>query len=120
MYARALIVEDDADTREALALVLEVGGLTVTAAADGRQALDYLRSHQPPAFVLLDLMMPGMDGWEFLAQKRRDPVLAAVPVVIVTAAADLGPDAARALGAEAVVHKPADPKDLLAAVGHYC
>jgi CheY-like chemotaxis protein len=119
MYTRALIVEDHADTREALALLLEVGGLTVATAAAGRPALDYLRSHQPPAFVLLDLMMPGMDGWTFLAEKRQDPALAAVPVVIVTAAGDLGQASARALGAEAVVHKPADPKDLLAAVGRY-
>jgi CheY-like chemotaxis protein len=120
MYTRALIVEDHADTREALALLLEVGGLTVATAADGRQALDYLRAHPPPCLVLLDLMMPGMDGWEFLAQKRQDPALAAIPVVVFTAASDLGQASARALGAEAVVHKPADPKDLLATVGRYC
>jgi CheY-like chemotaxis protein len=120
MSTCALIVEDNAATREALALLLEAAGHAVATATDGRQALDYLRAHQPPCLVLLDLMMPVMDGWQFLEERRRDPALAVIPVVLFTAADSVGPAYARRLGAEAVIHKPAEPDALLDVVGRYC
>jgi CheY-like chemotaxis protein len=120
MPVRVLIVEDNEATREALALLLQIGGYTTAEAADGREALAYLRSHEPPRLVLLDLMMPVMDGWEFLRERRKDPALAAIPVVLFTAAGGLEAPAVWALGANDVLHKPANPDDLLATAGRYC
>jgi CheY-like chemotaxis protein len=120
MSIRVLIVEDNEATRESLALLLQAGGYTTAEAANGREALAYLQSHEPPRLVLLDLMMPVMDGWEFLRQRRKDPALASVPVVLFTAAGGLDAPAVWALGANDVIHKPADPDDLLATAGRYC
>ena len=120
MSTRVLIVEDNDATREALALLLQTGGYTTAEAANGREALAYLRAHEPPRLVLLDLMMPVMNGWEFLRERRKDPEMAEVPVVLFTAAGGLDAPAVWALGANDVLHKPANPDDLLAAAGRYC
>jgi len=82
---KILLVEDDLDVREALADTLEDRGFEVITAANGLEALDLLRRVEAPSLVLLDLMMPVMDGYEFLEAQRRDPILAAIPVAIVTA-----------------------------------
>jgi CheY-like chemotaxis protein len=116
MPNRVLIVEDDFASREAVASLLRAEGYQTAEAADGRAALAYLRGHPAPSLVLLDLMMPVMDGWQFLAERRRDAGLAAVPVVVFTAAGGIDAAAVRALGAEGVLHKPADVGDVLAAV----
>jgi CheY-like chemotaxis protein len=104
----------------ALVLLLQAEGCAADSMSDGREALAYLRARQPPRLILLDLMMPGMDGWTFLAERRKDPALAAIPVVIFTAAGDLELDSIRAMGAEDVLVKPVDADELLAAVGRYC
>ena len=81
------IVDDDNDVRNALAELLEAEGFSVHGAPNGREALARLRSGGVhPAVILLDLMMPGMDGWDFRSEQMRDPALASVPVVIVSAA----------------------------------
>src|SRR3954469_25596166 len=92
-----LVAEDDANTRQALASLLGAAGYTVTTAANGREALDALR-RQPPDLVLLDLVMPELDGWQFLQQQRQDPALASIPVVVVSGAA--APHEQSALGVE--------------------
>ena len=141
MSTRVLIVEDNYATREALALLLQTGGYTTAEAAngrealalllqaagyttaeaeDGRSALTYLHSHPAPRLILLDLMMPVMNGWEFLRERRNDPLMAEVPVVLFTAAGGLDAPAVWALGANDVIHKPASPDDLLATAGRYC
>jgi CheY-like chemotaxis protein len=120
MSIRVLIVEDNDATREALALLLQTAGYTTAEVEDGREALAYLRSHERPRLVLLDLMMPVMDGWEFLRERRRDPALTAVPVVLFTAAGGLDAPEAGALGADDVLHKPASPDELLATADRYC
>jgi CheY-like chemotaxis protein len=120
MSVSVLVVEDDPATREALTLLLQSAGHTTAAVPGGREALAYLRSHGAPRPVLLDLMTPGLDGWTFLSERRFDPRLAAVPVVVFTAAGDLGRDSAWSLGAEGVVPKPPEPDVLLEVVGHYC
>ena len=81
-----LIVDDDNDVRSALSELLEEEGFSVKGAPNGREALALLRGGTVhPAVILLDLMMPGMDGWDFRSEQMRDPQLAAVPVVIVSA-----------------------------------
>ncbi len=83
-----LIVEDDPDTREALADLLRQEGFKVDTAPHGRAALD--RLHAPgaplPRIILLDLMMPVMSGWEFREAQLREPGLAPIPVVVMSAA----------------------------------
>ena len=80
-----LVVDDDRDTREMLRNVLELEGYRVAMAADGREALERLRSGLAPAFVLLDVMMPVMSGAELLTELRNDPRFARMPVVLISA-----------------------------------
>lgn len=99
---RVLVVDDDPDIRIELTASLREIGCEVVCASNGEQALDHLRSGAPlPGLILLDLMMPIMDGNEFREHQRNDPLLATIPVVVVTA----GREAMRA-PATAVVRKP--------------
>ena len=100
-----LIVEDDDDIREALFGLLRMEGYAVEGCANGKEALARLRKYAPPDVILLDLMMPVMDGWQFRVEQRRDPVLASIPVVALSA--DSTPKAA-AIDAEAYLKKPVD------------
>ncbi len=81
---RVLVVDDDRDIRELLVELLASEGYEVASAADGRRALAEARAHRPDV-ILLDLMMPVMSGWEFRQEQLRDPGLADIPVVVVTA-----------------------------------
>src|SRR5687768_8139795 len=103
-----LVVEDEPAAREGLAFLLEAVGHCVSRAANGREALDLLRSGPLPDVILLDLFMPVMDGADFRREQQRDPALAAVPVVLVSGAGDLDQWAA-ALGAIGLLRKPLDP-----------
>jgi CheY-like chemotaxis protein len=85
---RILVVDDDDDTRKCVAAVLEGEGYAATMARNGREALDALQRGAQPDLVLLDLMMPVMNGWDLLAAMERAPNLAALPVVLFTAAGD--------------------------------
>ena len=80
-----LIVEDDQDVRQALGLLLIDEGYNVLSAGNGLEALNLLKGNTAPCLIVLDLMMPVMDGWTFLAQRAIDPAPLAVPVVVVTA-----------------------------------
>src|SRR5436309_15079432 len=106
-----LIVEDDADLREMMAQLLSLEGFQATAVANGREALEYLHEADVPQVILLDLMMPVMDGWEFRRKQQADPALASVPVIVLSAL-----DLARAgnLDATACLKKPRDFDHLLA------
>jgi PAS domain S-box-containing protein len=86
----ALVVEDDAPTREMLRRMLEKDGWRVAEVANGRQALEWVHGHRP-GLIVLDLMMPEMDGFELLAELRQHPEWQAIPVVVVTAK-DLTPE----------------------------
>ncbi len=110
-----LVVEDDADVRETLVLVLESEGFAVREARDGREALEVMRAGFRPDLILLDLMMPVMNGWEFRAEMKRDPELAAIPVVFVSAL-EPAPERATALDAAGFLHKPFDLAALLRTV----
>lgn len=110
---RVLIVEDDAAVSSSLAEVLTDEGYQTAVASDGQKALDWLASHAAPDLILLDLWMPVLTGEEFRARQLQDPALAAIPVVIISAATDARARA-RALGADAVLPKPIDLDALLA------
>src|SRR3712207_6404701 len=89
--AHLLVVEDDQDIRETLQQALELEGYQVSTAGNGKEALDILHLADPPSrphLILLDLMMPIMDGWEFLEKARSTNLLSGIPVVIVSAAGE--------------------------------
>jgi CheY-like chemotaxis protein len=116
-YCPVLIVEDDDDLREMMAQLLSLEGFQAAAVANGREALDYLREEDAPGVILLDLMMPVMDGWEFRRRQQADPALAAVPVIVLSA---LDQSRAGDVRADAVLNKPLDFDRLLALVRSYC
>ena len=107
-----LVVEDDFDLRDALVPILEYEGHRVVSAANGKEALERLQTMPPPSLILLDLMMPVMDGEEFRARQLRDPTLASIPVVVVSAHAS-AEERAALLGAAGCVKKPFEIEDLL-------
>jgi CheY-like chemotaxis protein len=109
-----LIVDDDNDVRSALSELLEEEGFSVEGAPNGREALARLRGGAiHPAVILLDLMMPGMDGWDFRSEQMRDPKLAAVPVVIVSASGFSAESIQTQFRAAAYVEKPIERSALL-------
>jgi CheY-like chemotaxis protein len=114
-----LVVEDDEDIREAMVGVLESQGYCVWAAHHGEDALAQLRARGAPSIILLDLMMPVMDGWTFCQEKDKDPALAAIPLVVVSAVPRQDPRNA-CIHAVGHVSKPLDVGKLLAAVERYC
>jgi CheY-like chemotaxis protein len=116
---RVLLVEDDATIREALAYILEAEGYAVVSAADGREAMNELRGPQRPHLILLDLMMPGMDGWEFRREQQQDRDLASIPVVVFSAV-DLADQKSAYLGAVGHLEKPVEPKRLLETIKRHC
>jgi DNA-binding response OmpR family regulator len=103
-----LLIEDDAETREAMTALLTGAGLSVIASDEGRKALE-LAAATRPALVVLDLVTSGMNGWEFLERRGAEPALAGVPVVVVTGTETRG----RPMNATAVFRKPVNPRELL-------
>jgi CheY-like chemotaxis protein len=114
---RLLVVEDDDDVLEAYIDVLGDEGHEVVTARNGQEALDRLRSGLLPQIILLDLMMPVMDGFEFRAQQLADPAIAGVPVVVLTAGAVT--DRVRELHPLACLTKPFDLEELLRLTASY-
>jgi CheY-like chemotaxis protein len=119
-----LIVEDDADTRELLTTLLSTEGFHAVTAEDGLEALHVLRAVRHgapnvPCLVLLDLSMPRFSGTEFRRAQLDDPVVAAVPVAVMSGAAD-AESRAQTLGAVATLVKPLDLDVLLSVVHRYC
>jgi phosphate regulon transcriptional regulator PhoB len=116
MPSRVLIVEDEPDIRELVVHHLKREGYQVSAAASGEEALRQVFA-SPPDLVLLDLMMPAMDGLEVCRRLRQDPATAGLPIVMLTAKGDevdrvIGLE----IGADDYVVKPFSPKELLARV----
>lgn len=116
---QVLIVDDYVDICEALAMVLDMEGMEVETAQSGDEALAKLTAGLRPCVMLLDIRMPGMNGWDLWDHMQRDPELAATPVVVVSGDA---PDAARAraAGMRAVLRKPVESAALVAAVSEHC
>ena len=109
-----LVVDDDDSLREIVADAIADAGYAVEQAENGRDALDKMRSAQP-CIVLLDLMMPVMDGWEVVAEMTSDPTLADVPVCVVTAQDRVAPPPTACF-----LKKPVSMADLLRAVEAHC
>jgi signal transduction histidine kinase len=109
-----LLVDDDDDVRRALRPIIELQGHAVIEATNGAEALQRLRSEPLPQLILLDLQMPVMDGWSLLAERNRDPLLRAIPVIVVSAHDDVERrvSAARA----SYVRKPFLPSSLVATI----
>lgn len=112
-----MVVEDDRDTREMLCRFLQLEGYGVETAANGRQALDRLTSGVEACVIVLDLMMPVMDGWQFRQEQVRHADLAKIPVIVVSAA---GRERIARIDANEVLSKPVDLDELLARVSAYC
>jgi CheY-like chemotaxis protein len=113
-----LVVDDDRDVRDSFVDVLTSSGYRALGAANGQLALDYLRTAAPPSVILLDLMMPVMDGFRFRAEQLKTPELAAVPVVLITADGNPAPQAA-SLGVADSLRKPVELDALLKVVARY-
>jgi CheY-like chemotaxis protein len=105
-----MVVEDDGMTRGAMKMVLEWEGYRVRCAANGQQALDLLRGGEKPSLILLDLVMPVLDGREFRERQKASPEIADIPVLVIS-----GADGAL-LDAAGQVRKPFEPRELLDAV----
>ncbi len=112
LKTQILVVDDDAGSRNALTTLLRDEGFTVIGMPGGREAMEYLRESPPPKLIVLDLMMPDVDGWDLRHLQKQDPKLAAIPVIAVSAAGKL-PDA------DAQFRKPLDYEKFLGVVRQY-
>jgi CheY-like chemotaxis protein len=115
--AGILVVDDDQDIRDSLREVLEDEGYQVACVANGREALDYLKTASPrPCVILLDLMMPVMDGWQFRREQKQDPEIADIPLVVITATGKRQV----LIDAADLVMKPLDLNRLFETIERYC
>lgn len=124
LSGNVLIVEDDPDAREMIAALLTTQGFYAVGAEDGLEALHLLRTvrhraPQAPCLVLLDLTMPRLGGHEFRRAQLNDPILAAIPIAVMSGATD-ATERAETLGAVATLTKPLDLDVLLDVVRRYC
>ncbi len=111
-----LVVDDEANIIELAALYLEQEGFRVRSATDGTQALDMIAS-QPPALMVLDLMLPGVDGWEVCRRVRAGKVASDLPIIMLTARDDdVDKIVGLELGADDYLTKPFNPRELVARV----
>lgn len=115
-----MLVEDDWDIRQTIREILEAESYLVSCAANGQEALEELRrSVVLPDMILLDLMMPVMNGWQFRAEQRKEAAWAGIPVVALTAAGD-AEVRARSIEPVDLVSKPVSLESLLAVVERHC
>lgn len=114
MSHRILVVEDEPENRLFIGLMLRTEGYEVLEAEDGPSAFDLLGREAPPDIILLDVMMPGLNGWQVFERLRQDGRWGRIPVVMLTALAQRS-DVERAvqLGVEGYVTKPFEPADLI-------
>lgn len=106
-----LVVDDDPDILEALSEILEAEGFEIRRARNGKEALERLEP-DPPKLILLDLMMPVMDGWEFAQRLRQRPTMAGIPIIVLSADRNVGTKA-QDIGAVGHLAKPFELNDLL-------
>jgi CheY-like chemotaxis protein len=116
---RILVIEDNVETAEAFALIFEARGFAVTLASNGADALMLLEHDHAYCAILLDLMLPVMDGRAFRRAQRADPTLASIPVIVVSGDPQVA-DVARHLEAENFLRKPIDPVAVVNVVQLHC
>jgi CheY-like chemotaxis protein len=118
--ATILVVDDDPDIRSLFTEILEEEGFSVVSAANGQEALEFLHSAKPlPTLILLDLMMPRGDGFDFVAQQRRVPEWSVIPIIITSATNDVQRKA-DTLDAAGYLIKPIQLEDLITTVNRFC
>jgi CheY-like chemotaxis protein len=115
-----LIVDDDPLAREGLRSVLESEGYGVIVTSDGSDALTYLNHHPLPSLIFLDMMMPRIDGWQFLTLFRQTDAWSHIPVIITTSMSVASPEWAESLGAAGLLKKPFDPQEMLEPLRQFC
>jgi CheY-like chemotaxis protein len=113
-----LIIDDDLDIRREVSEILREEGVEVLSARSGGEGLRLLRASKPPAVILLDLMMPETDGWEFRRAQLADPALAGVPVLLFSSF-DTGPRHAAELHAAGYLTKPFTIAELMSAIARF-
>lgn len=114
-----MVIDDDDDIRDSIVEILSEEGYVAVGASDGADALAQLRQGSKPCLILLDLMMPGMDGAAFRNVQLKDPALAQIPVVVISADRDTA-RSGDALNVAGVLKKPANLADLLEMVKRFC
>ena len=119
MSEQILIVEDDAALRETLSQILSDEGYDLLTARDGLEAVNCLKKGKRPDVILLDLSMPVVNGWEFRMFQKRDPELAPIPVILITAGGYSREEVAW-LEPSALIPKPVDLPHLLSAIRKFC
>jgi CheY-like chemotaxis protein len=117
---RLLLVDDEDAIRESLGEALEDDGFEVVTAANGREALEILRNQPRPSAILLDLMMPVMDGWEFRREQLNDPSLRDIPVLVISASGRSSQTLRLQLGDVELFQKPVPYGALLKSLGRAC
>ena len=117
--APVLVIDDTADIRDSLVVLLEAEGFLVVTAENGREALELLRGGLRPCLIVLDLTMPVMNGFEFRYEQRRDPAIADIPVIVTSAVSDPA-EVAGYLDAKAYIQKPAEAAAFVALVRLHC
>jgi CheY-like chemotaxis protein len=110
-----LLIEDDADLADVIVEVLRMEGYRVAYASDGKAGLDLLKEQEHPDLILLDLMMPNMNGWEFREAQLRDARIAKIPVVVLSATGERS----RPIDAALVLRKPVTLETLLRTVQEF-
>jgi two-component system, chemotaxis family, chemotaxis protein CheY len=110
-----LVVDDDPDVRASLVDVLASAGFSVASAEHGRAALDLLRAGAPIDLILLDMMMPVMNGWQFCKERASDPALERIPVLVLSAVSHVA-GAAATVRAAGYLRKPIEVSDLVSMV----
>jgi CheY-like chemotaxis protein len=115
-----IVVDDDHDVCEALASLITGDGHRATTFTKAQDALHYVREVPPPALILVDACMPGLDGWEFLAELRRLPAANAAPAFLMSANTRLDEERALDLDARGVLRKPFDFSRLSSVIQTHC
>lgn len=110
-----LVIEDEEDLRELMREALEMRGYSVITAQEGGEALRMLENNGPPCVILLDLLMPGMNGWDFFEQVRQHPEFGSVPVIVHSSSSSRAP-----AGAARTLQKPLAFERLLSVIGEFC
>lgn len=114
-----LVVDDDFDILTTVVQILRDEGYGASGAANGVEAMERLRGGPSPCLILLDLMMPVMNGWQFRTEQRQDPTFAAIPVIVMSGDAGIDGKAA-SVGAAGYLKKPIELETLLETVDRYC